>query len=188
MARNSSSGITAAVFDTKPYDRQALQQASADVGIEWQFLEFRLTPDSAPAAKNARAVCAFVNDQLNRPCLEALAGQGVELIALRSAGFNHVDLNAAKELKLTVTRVPAYSPHAVAEHAVALLLTLNRKTHRAFNRVRELNFSLNGLVGFDLYGKTAGLVGTGKIGRITGQILRGFGMRVLAYDPFPDHG
>jgi D-lactate dehydrogenase len=179
--------ITAAVFDTKPYDRQALQQASADEGIEWRFLEFRLTEDSASAAKNVQAVCVFVNDQLDRPCLEALAGQGVALIALRCAGFNNVDLGAAKELKLTVTRVPAYSPHAVAEHAVALLLALNRKTHRAFNRVRELNFSLNGLVGFDLYGKTAGLVGTGKIGRITGQILRGFGMRVLAYDKFPDH-
>jgi len=179
--------ITAAVFDTKPYDREALQQASANGGIEWQFLEFRLMQDTAFAAKNARAVCVFVNDQLDRPCLEALAREGVELVALRSTGFNNVDVNSAKELKLTVTRVPVYSPHAVAEHAVALLLTLNRKTHRAFNRVRELNFSLNGLVGFDLYGKTAGIIGTGKIGRVTGQILRGFGMRVLAYDPFPDH-
>ena len=179
--------ITAAVFDTKPYDREALQQASANHEIEWHFSEFRLTEDSASAVTNARAVCIFVNDQLNRPCLEVLVRQGVELIALRCAGFNNVDVGFARELKLTVTRVPAYSPHAVAEHAVALLLTLNRKTHRAFNRVRELNFSLNGLVGFDLYGKTAGLIGTGKIGRITGQILRGFGMRVLAYDPFPDH-
>jgi D-lactate dehydrogenase len=111
----------------------------------------------------------------------------VELVALRCTGFNTVDVDSAKKLKLTVTRVPVYSPYAVAEHAVALLLTLNRKIHRAFNRVRELNFSLNGLIGFDLYGKTAGIVGTGKIGRVTGQILRGFGMRVLAYDPFPDH-
>jgi D-lactate dehydrogenase len=178
--------ITAAVFDTKPYDREALQQASANHGIEWHFLDFRLSQDTAHAAKNARAVCVFVNDQLNRRCLEELARQEVELVALRCTGFNNVDLDSAKELKLTVTRVPVYSPHAVAEHAVALLLTLNRKTHRAFNRVRELNFSLNGLVGFDLYGKTAGIVGTGKIGRITGQILRGFGMNVLAYDPFPD--
>jgi D-lactate dehydrogenase len=178
--------ITAAVFDTKPYDREALERASANHGIEWHFHEFRLTEDSASAVKNARAVCVFVNDQLNRPCLEALARQGVELVALRCSGFNNVDLDSAKELKLTVTRVPVYSPHAVAEHAVALLLTLNRKIHRAFNRVRELNFSLNGLVGFDLYGKTAGIVGTGKIGRVTGQILRGFGMKVLAYDPFPD--
>jgi D-lactate dehydrogenase len=179
--------ITAAVFDTKPYDRQALLDVSANHGIEWHFLEFRLTEDSASAAKNARAICAFVNDQLDRPCLEVLARQGVELVALRSTGFNNVDIDAARELKLTVTRVPIYSPHAVAEHAVALLLTLNRKTHRAFNRVRELNFSLNGLVGFDLHGKTAGIVGTGKIGQVTGQILRGFGMRVLAYDPFPNH-
>lgn len=187
MTGHPPSVITAAVFDTKPYDRDALQQASANHGIEWHFLEFRLTEDTAHAAKNARAVCVFVNDLLDRPCLKELARQGVELVALRCAGFNHVDLDSAKELKLTVTRVPAYSPHAVAEHAVALLLTLNRKIHRAFNRVRELNFSLNGLVGFDLYGKTAGIVGTGKIGRITAQILHGFGMNVLAYDPFPDH-
>jgi D-lactate dehydrogenase len=130
-------------------------------------------------------VCAFVNDRLDRPCLELLIRQGVELVALRCAGFNNVDIDAARELKLTVTRVPIYSPHAVAEHAVALLLTLNRKIHRAFNRVRELNFSLNGLVGFDLYGKTAGIVGTGKIGQVAAQILRGFGMRVLAYDLSP---
>ena len=187
MTGNPPSVITAAVFDTKPYDREALQQASEHHGIEWYFLEFRLTEDSAYAAKNARAVCVFVNDQLDRPCLEVLAKQGVELVALRSAGFNNVDVGAAKELKLRVTRVPAYSPYAVAEHAVALLLALNRKIHRAYNRVRELNFSLSGLEGFDLYGKTAGLIGTGKIGRITGQILRGFGMKVLAYDPFPDH-
>src|SRR5215471_16899043 len=179
--------ITAAVFDTKSYDRQALQLASANHGIDWHFLEFRLTQDTASSAKNARAVCAFVNDQLDRSCLELLARQGVELVALRCTGFNHVDINAAKELKVTVTRVPIYSPYAVAEHAVALLLTLNRKIHRAFNRVRELNFSLNGLVGFDLHGKTAGIVGTGKIGQVAGQILRGFGMRVLAYDPFPNH-
>ena len=178
--------ITVAVFDAKPYDREALQQASGNHGIDWHFLEFRLTQDTASAAKNARAVSVFVNDQLDRPCLEILASQGVELIALRCAGFNNVDVASARELKLTVTRVPAYSPHAVAEHAVALLLTLNRKIHRAFNRVRELNFSLNGLVGFDLCGKIAGIVGTGQIGRVTAQILRGFGMRILAYDPFPN--
>jgi D-lactate dehydrogenase len=179
--------ITAAVFDTKPYDREALQQASANHVVDWRFLEFRLAEDTASAARNARAVCVFVNDKLDRSCLEVLARQGVELVALRCTGFNHVDIDAAKELKLTVTRVPVYSPHSVAEHAVALLLTLNRKIHRAFNRVRELNFSLDGLVGFDLHGKTAGIVGTGKIGQVTGQILRGFGMRVLAYDLFPNH-
>src|SRR5262249_47353983 len=154
--------------------------------IDWHFLEFRLTEETASAARNARAVCVFVNDQLDRPCLDLLARQGVELIALRSTGFNNVDIDAAKELNLTVTRVPVYSPFAVPEHAIALLLTLNRKIHRAFNRVRELNFSVNGLVGFDLHGKTAGLIGTGKIGQVTGQILRGFGMRVLAYDVFPN--
>ena len=120
---NKRSMITAAVFDTKPYDREALEQASADRHIEWRFLEFRLTQDTVSAAKNARAVCVFVNDQLNRRCLELLAEQGVELVALRNTGFNNVDVNSAKEFKLTVTRVPAYSPHAVAEHAVALLLT-----------------------------------------------------------------
>lgn len=187
MTRYPASVVTAAVFDTKPYDREALQQASVNHGIEWRFVEFRLTQDTASAANRARAVCVFVNDQLDRPCLEILADQGVELITLRCSGFNNVDVASARQMKLTVTRVPVYSPHAVAEHAVALLLTLNRKIHRAFNRVRELNFSLNGLVGFDLYAKTAGIVGTGKIGRATAQILRGFGMRVLAYDPFPDH-
>ncbi|PWT78778.1 MAG: hydroxyacid dehydrogenase [Acidobacteria bacterium] len=185
MARHPGSVITVAVFDTKTYDREALQQAS-DNSFEWHFLEFRLTQDTVSAAKNARAVCVFVNDQLNRRCMEALARQGVELVALRCAGFNNVDIASAEEFRLAVTRVAAYSPHAVAEHAVALLLTLNRKTHRAYNRVRELNFSLNGLVGFDLYAKTVGIIGTGKIGRATAQILRGFGMRVLAYDPFPN--
>jgi D-lactate dehydrogenase len=187
MTGHPPSVVTAAVFDTKPYDREALLRASENHGVEWHFLEFRLTQDTASAAKNARAVCVFVNDQLDHPCLEGLAKQGVKLVALRCTGFNNVDIDSAKQLKLTVTRVPVYSPHAVAEHAVALLLTLNRKIHRAFNRVRELNFSLNGLVGFDLYAKTAGIVGTGKIGRVTGQILRGFGMRVLAYDPYPNH-
>jgi len=186
MNAKPSSVVIAAVFDTKPYDREALQRASANHGIEWHFLDFRLTQDSASAAGNARAVCVFVNDELSRPCLEILAAQGVELVALRCTGSNHVDVEAAKQLKLTVTRVPVYSPHAVAEHAIALLLTLNRKTHRAFNRVRELNFSLNGLVGFDLHGKTAGIIGTGKIGRVTAEILRGFGMKVLAYDLFPN--
>jgi D-lactate dehydrogenase len=174
-----------AVFDTKPYDREHLQPA-AGTGIEWRFLECRLTKETAPLAEGAQAVCVFVNDQLDRSCLEVLAAQGVKLVALRSTGFNNVDVAAAKALKLTVTRVPVYSPYAVAEHAIALLLTLNRKVHRAFNRVRELNFALNGLVGFDLHGKTAGIVGTGKIGRIVAQILRGFGMKVLAYDPFPN--
>ena len=178
--------ITVAVFDTKPYDREALGLASVERGIEWRFLEFRLSRESAPLAEGAQAVCVFVSDLVDRPCLEALRGLGVRLVTLRCTGFNNVDLAAAKAMNLAVTRVPIYSPYAVAEHAVALLLTLNRKIHRAFNRVRELNFSLNGLVGFDLHGKSAGIVGTGKIGRIVAQMLHGFGMELLAYDPFPN--
>lgn len=177
--------IRTAVFDTKPYDREALLAAGGDAGIDWRFMEWRLSSDTAASAKGASTVCIFVNDHADRPALEALAALGVKHVALRCAGFNGVDLAAARDLGLAVTRVPAYSPHAVAEHAVALLLALNRKIPRANNRVHDLNFSLNGLVGFDLHGKTAGIVGTGKIGRITAQILRGFGMRVLAFDPFP---
>jgi D-lactate dehydrogenase len=176
---------TIAVFDAKPYDIAYLKPA-ATPKHSLVFHEFRLMPDTAALAKGADAVCIFVNDLADRACLRLLREAGVRHVALRCAGFNNVDLAAAKELGLTVSRVPAYSPHAVAEHTIALLLTLNRKIHRAHNRVRELNFSLNGLVGFDLYGKTAGILGTGKIGRITAQILRGFGVRVLAYDVFRD--
>lgn len=177
--------LPVAFFDTKTYDRDYFT-AAADATLEFRFLEFRLTTDNVASAEGSRAACCFVNDRLDRAALTRLHQAGVRHIALRCAGFNNVDLPAAKELGLAVTRVPAYSPHAVAEHAIALLLTLNRKIHRAHNRVREQNFSLSGLVGFDLYGKTAGIVGTGKIGKLTAEILRGFGMRVLAYDPFPD--
>jgi D-lactate dehydrogenase len=179
--------IEAAVFDTKPYDREFLTRHDLDGKIRWRFHEFRLSTETAQLARGATVVCVFVNDRVDRACLEILAGLGVRLVALRCAGFNNVDLAAAKELKLPVTRVPAYSPHAVAEHTIGLLLALNRKIHRAFNRVREHNFALNGLVGFDLYGKTAGVIGTGKIGRIVAQILRGFETTVVAYDPFPTH-
>jgi D-lactate dehydrogenase len=177
--------ITTVVFDTKPYDREGLERASTGQDIEWRFMECRLSAATASAAQGAQAVCTFVNDHVDRPCLEALVKLGIKHVALRCAGFNSVDLGAAKELGIAVTRVPAYSPYAVAEHAVALLLALNRKIPRANNRVHDLNFSLSGLVGFDLHGKTAGIIGTGKIGRITAQILRGFGMRVLAYDVYP---
>lgn len=177
--------VSTVVFDTKSYDREHLQLASAKSSIQWRFMDCRLSAETAAAAHGAQAICIFVNDRVDRPCLEALVKLGVKHVALRCAGFNGVDLAAAKELGLSVTRVPAYSPYAVAEHAVALLLALNRKIPRANNRVHDLNFSLQGLVGFDLHGKTAGIFGTGKIGRITAQILRGFGMRVLAYDPFP---
>lgn len=173
------------VFDTKPYDREQLERASRELDIEWRFMECRLSAETAVSALGAKAVCTFVNDHLDRPCLEVLARLGIKHIALRCAGFNSVDLQAARELGFSVTRVPAYSPYAVAEHAVALLLALNRKIPRASNRVRDLNFSLQGLVGFDLHGKTAGIIGTGKIGCVMAEILRGFGMRVLAFDKFP---
>lgn len=176
-----------AFYDTKSYDRDFFLRAAAGTGLEPVFHEFHLCPANAASAEGAAAVCAFVNDKVNRECLEILTARGVRILALRCAGFNNVDLAAARELGIVVVRVPAYSPHAVAEHAVALLLTLNRKIHRAYNRVREMNFSLGGLVGFDLYGKTIGIVGTGKIGRVASQIFRGFGCEVLASDPFPDN-
>lgn len=176
---------TVAVYDTKPYDRESLARVASAETIDWRFLEFRLGPDTAHAAGGAQAVCVFVNDDAGRAVLQQLAALGVRLLALRCTGFNCVDLPAAKELGLPVTRVPSYSPYSVAEHTIALLLALNRKLHRAFNRVRELNFSLTGLEGFDLHGKTAGVFGTGKIGRIVAELLQGFGMRVLAYDPYP---
>jgi D-lactate dehydrogenase len=182
-----ASTVTTVVFDTKPYDRESLQRAASANSIDWRFLESRLSAATAPSAQGAQAVCIFVNDRADPPALEALRSLGVKHIALRCAGFNGVDLKAAKELGISVTRVPAYSPYAVAEHAVALLLALNRKIPRANNRVHDLNFSLNGLVGFDLHGKTAGIFGTGKIGRVTAEILRGFGMKVLAFDIYPSH-
>ena len=179
------SKILTTVFDTKPYDRELQRHTPEESGIGWRFMECRLSAETAHAAHGSQAVCIFVNDQANRESLEALANLGIRHVALRCAGYNCIDLAAAKSLGFSVTRVPAYSPYAVAEHAVALLLSLNRKIPRANNRVHDLNFSLHGLVGFDLHRKTAGIVGTGKIGRITAQILRGFGMKVLAYDPYP---
>jgi D-lactate dehydrogenase len=172
------------VFDTHRFDRTALEKGNASFGHELHFFESLLEEKTARLAAGSQAVCVFVNDALNRPTLKALHDSGVRLIALRCAGFNQVDLKAAAELGLTVLRVPAYSPYAVAEHAVALLLTLNRKLHRAHNRVRESNFALDGLVGFDLHGKTVGIVGTGKIGAVFAQIMAGFGCRLLAYDVF----
>lgn len=183
---SAASKLVVAVFDTKPYDREYLGKALGSSELDLRFQEFRLESATTSAAAGADAVCIFVNDNAHRPVLEQLAKQGVRMIALRCAGFNNVDLKAAKELGIAVTRVPSYSPHAVAEHTIALILTLNRKTHRAFVRVRELNFSLSGLVGFDLYGKTVGIIGTGKTGRIVADILKGFRMKVLAYDPYPN--
>ncbi len=174
-----------AFYDTKSYDRDFFTKSPANGQLDTRFHEFRLHSETAGSVENAKAVCVFVNDRLDAPCLEILARASVRFVALRCAGFNNVDLATAKMLEIAVTRVPAYSPHAVAEHAVALLMTLNRKIHRAYNRVREHNFSLGGLVGFDLHGKTIGIVGTGKIGRVAAQIFRGFGTHVLAFDPFP---
>jgi D-lactate dehydrogenase len=175
-----------AIFSTKGYDRQGLTAANESHGHELVFFEPRLTERTAPLAAGFDAVCAFVNDELSRPVLERLASAGTRLIALRSAGFNHVDLPASEELGLTVARVPAYSPFAVAEHTMALMLALNRKTHRAYNRVREGNFNLDGLLGFDMRGRTCGIVGTGKIGVIVAEILRGFGCRLIGFDPHPN--
>ncbi len=175
-----------AFYDTKPYDHLYFDPAAKLAGIDVRYHEFRLSEANAVSAEGAVAVCVFVNDQVNAACLEILAQKGIRFLALRCAGFNNVDLDAAKRLGIRVVRVPAYSPYSVAEHTVALLLTLNRKVHRAYNRVRELNFSLSGLVGFDLHGKTVGILGTGKIGKITAQIFRGFGCEVLANDLYPD--
>jgi len=178
--------LKVAVFSTKTYDQCFLEEANKRHRHGLAFFETRLTLDTTPLASSFTAVCAFVNDDLDRPVLQKLAQGGTRLIALRSAGFNHVDLPAAADLGLRVARVPAYSPAAVAEHTVALLLSLNRKVYRAYNRVRDGNFSLEGLLGFDLEGKTVGVVGTGKIGATFARIMLGFKCRVLAFDPFPN--
>jgi D-lactate dehydrogenase len=174
-----------AVFSTKRYDREFLERANARHGHDLTFFEPRLSLETAPLAKGFDAVCAFVNDVLSAEVLGRIHEAGVKLVALRAAGYNNVDLGAAKRLGIAVVRVPAYSPHAVAEHTVGLMLSLNRRIHHAYNRVREGNFALDGLLGFDFVGRTAGVVGTGKIGRVVAQILAGFGCRVLAYDPYP---
>ncbi len=175
-----------AVFSTKPHDRRFLEAANVDGRHRLTFLEPRLSAETARLAQGAEAVCAFVNDTIDKGAVRSLADGGTRLIALRSAGFNHVDLSAAEAAGISVARVPAYSPHSVAEYTVALILTLNRKTHRAYNRVREGNFALDGLVGFDLNGKTVGIVGTGLIGEVVAQIMAGFGCRVIAHDPAPN--
>lgn len=172
-----------AFYSAKEYDQELF--GVQDGEHEFLFLKNHLRGETAALANGCEAVCVFVNDELDRAVLESLHAAGVRFIALRCAGFNNVDVAAAKELGIKVARVPAYSPHAVAEHAVAMLLTLNRKTHRAYNRVREGNFELNGLMGFDLVGKTVGVFGTGKIGLAFCQIMKGFGCEVIVCDPFP---
>ena len=173
-----------AFFDTKPYDVPGFDRYAVPAGIEIKYYEPNLNRDTVSLASGFDAVCVFVNDTVDAVVVEKLYTMGVKAIVLRCAGFNNVDIKAC-EGKLRVFRVPAYSPHAVAEHAMALLLTINRRTHKAYIRTRDFNFSLQGLAGFDLYGKTVGIIGTGKIGRVFADICKGFGMNVLAYDKFP---
>ncbi|MEO6283157.1 MAG: 2-hydroxyacid dehydrogenase [Dyadobacter sp.] len=169
-------------FSAKPYDKQFFDQYNDAYGFDMEYLETHLGPHIVNAVEDTKAVCVFVNDKVNEEVIAVLAAKGVKIIALRCAGFNNVDLEAARRYGLRVCRVPEYSPQAVAEHAVAMLLTLNRKTHKAYNRVREQNFSLNGLLGFNLYGRTVGVIGAGKIGAAFCKIMLGFGCKVVAYD------
>ncbi|MBL0420201.1 2-hydroxyacid dehydrogenase [Ramlibacter sp. AW1] len=177
-----------AVFSTRSYDRDFLTRANAAGRHRLVFIDARLDAATVAAAAGSRAVCVFVNDRLDAAVLRELHALGVRLVALRCAGFNNVDLRCAAELGMAVGRVPEYSPHAVAEHTVALILTLDRKTHRAHARVREGNFALEGLLGFDLQGRTVGVVGTGRIGQCFTRIMAGFGCELLAFDPHPDEG
>ena len=179
--------IKIAFYDTKAYDKPSFEYYGQQHDIQYRFLETKLNEDTVELARDCDAVCVFVNDTVNKAVIDRLYELGVKLIALRSAGYNNVDVHAAFG-KIHVVHVPAYSPYAVAEHAMALLLTSVRRIHKAYNRTREFNFSLNGLTGFDLHGKTVGVVGTGKIGRIFIDICRGFGMNVIAYDLFPAEG
>ena len=174
------------LFSSKPYDEAFLKRLNPSFGHEWVFIENRLNPQTAHFAYGSPAVCAFVNDVLDATTLEKLAHGGTRFIAMRCAGYNNVDLAAAQSLGLQVARVPAYSPFAVAEHAVALFLSLNRHVHKAYNRVRDGNFSIDGLIGHDVHGMTVGVIGTGSIGRIFVRIMSGFGCEVLAYDVAPD--
>lgn len=178
--------MQALLFSSQHYDQDSFSSAQGATQLALHFQGARLTEDTAALAEGYEVVCAFINDDLSAPVLTRLKAGGTRLIALRSAGYNHVDLAAAKRLGLTVVRVPAYSPHAVAEHAVALILALNRRLHRAYNRTREGDFSLHGLTGFDLHGKTVGVVGTGQIGLAFARIMAGFGCQLLAYDPYPN--
>lgn len=174
-----------AFFDAHSYDRRSFNTWNKDFGFDIHYYKDRLSMNSIELAKGKEIVCVFVNDEINAQVIDALVESGVKLVALRCAGFNNVDLPAAKG-KLKVVRVPAYSPHAVAEYAVTLMMTLNRKVYRSTQRTREGNFRLSGLLGFDMYGKTVGIVGLGRIARVLVDILRGFGMNILAYDKFPN--
>lgn len=174
------------LFSNQSYDRDSFLAANHGHGFELHFQQAQLREDTVALAMGFEVVCPFVNDDLSRPVLEHLAAGGTRLIALRSAGYNHVDLAAAQALGLAVVRVPAYSPHAVAEHGVGLVLALCRHLHRAYNRTREGDFSLHGLTGFDLHGRTVGVIGSGQIGEVFARIMSGFGCHILAYDPYPN--
>ncbi len=174
-----------AFFDTKPYDKPGFEKYGPPAGIEFKYYESKLNEDTVGLADGCSGVIVFVNDTVDAPVINRLYDMGIRLIALRCAGFNNVDLKTACG-KMHIVRVPAYSPYAVAEHAMAMLLTSIRRIHKAYNRTREFNFSLNGLSGFDLHGKNVGVIGTGKIGKVFIDICKGFGMQVCAYDPYPD--
>ncbi|WP_215402496.1 2-hydroxyacid dehydrogenase [Vibrio gigantis] len=178
--------LNIAFFSSKSYDEKSFELAKGELNAEFHFHDFRLTTTTAKMAHDNEVVCAFVNDDLSRDVLEILAKGGTKLIAMRCAGFDKVDLDAAKEFGLQVVRVPAYSPESVAEHTVGMMMCLNRKLHKAYQRTRDANFSLEGLVGFNFYGKTVGVIGSGKIGLATMRILKGLGMNILCYDPYPN--
>ncbi len=178
--------LNIAFFSSKSYDEKSFNLAKGELNAEFHFHDFRLTTTTARMAHDNEVVCAFVNDDLSRDVLEVLAQGGTKLIAMRCAGFDKVDLDAAKELGLQVVRVPAYSPESVAEHTVGMMMCLNRKLHKAYQRTRDANFSLEGLVGFNFHGKTVGVIGSGKIGLATMRILKGLGMNILCYDPYPN--
>lgn len=175
-----------AVYSTKQYDRKYLDRVNQDYGYQVEYYDFMLSPQTVKTAEGFDAVCIFVNDDGGREVLTELAALGVKIVALRCAGFNNVDLDAAKALGIAVVYVPAYSPEAVAEHTVGMMMSLNRRIHRAYQRTRDANFSLEGLIGFNMHRRTAGIIGTGKIGVATLRILKGFGMRLLAFDPYPN--
>lgn len=175
-----------ACFDTKPYDRELFEWVNKAYNFEIKYFKTHLTVDNVLLAQGTDVIIVFVNDVINAQMIDTLYKNGVKLIALRCSGFNNIDIKAAKN-KIELVRVPAYSPNAIAEHAVALMMSLNRKIHKAYNRTREANFALSGLMGFDMFGKTAGIIGTGKIGKALIQILTGFGMKILAHDPYPDN-
>ena len=185
METQPLNSVKIAFFDAKPYDIESFDEVNRDFGFKITYFKNHLTPETAALPPGFSAVCVFVNDPVQKDVIETLTQSGIRLIAIRAAGYNNLDLKALFQ-KIHTVRVPAYSPHAVAEHAVALMMALNRKIHRAYYRTRDNNFTLDGLLGFDMYGKTAGIIGTGKIGKVLIEILKGFGMRVLAFDAFPD--